>query len=501
MEYEKSDRIDKNGKLLKMVNIRVSGDSLQIVTSSEILYRTRRFFSVDGGSFLSRNVGFDTRKYAITPSGSFFPGLLEEITEYFQQTKTKYNINNDAEKLFSEKIQYDGNIESIIKFEYRDYQEETIRKFLEKGRGVAVLPTSAGKTAVMGGLCKTFLKHNKGKILIAVPNKLLLNQTYNDFISFGINDVTKYSGEDKDTDWTKSIVIVTFSKIVQRKKTKDPNKKGKFKDIKEFMDYDLVIVDEVHQLNNRQNNILKFISKVKTSHKFGLTGTLPDDPFGRWVIIGRIGPVVYEKSSIELRTIRHITDVRIKVLKFLHNYIPPQVQIGDPATFLYNAEKEYLMKCEKRNKTLLKLCQKSNNNILILVDRIEQGQIVERLLKDGLKNKKVYFAFGDTSSVERDVIKKEMENRDDVICVAITKLFSTGVSINNLPWVVMMGIGKSKIQLLQTIGRALRLHENKDIATIFDFSDDTYYSETHLLKRLEYYDREQIEYKIKEIRC
>ena len=52
--------------------------------------------------------------------------------------------------------------------------------------------------------------------------------------------------------------------------------------------------------------------------------------------------------------------------------------------------------------------------------------------------------------------------------------------------------GKSKIKTLQSIGRGLRVHENKDILTIIDIVDELIYGGKHYEKRKEFYALEQI---------
>ncbi len=92
-----------------------------------------------------------------------------------------------------------------------------------------------------------------------------------------------------------------------------------------------------------------------------------------------------------------------------------------------------------------------------------------------------------------------METNDDVICVANSKIFSTGINIKNLHYIIFAAIGKAKIKIIQSIGRSLRLHANKKTATIFDISDNLHYSKQHLLERLTLYKNEKINFSFKEI--
>ena len=89
---------------------------------------------------------------------------------------------------------------------------------------------------------------------------------------------------------------------------------------------------------------------------------------------------------------------------------------------------------------------------------------------------------------------------DNVIVVAISKIFSTGINIKNLHYIVFAGGGKAKIKTLQSIGRGLRLHKDKSCLIIFDIGDDLRYGRDHLQKRILHYQKENIEYGVKTIK-
>ena len=77
-----------------------------------------------------------------------------------------------------------------------------------------------------------------------------------------------------------------------------------------------------------------------------------------------------------------------------------------------------------------------------------------------------------------------MEQEDNVVCIAISKIFSTGINIKNLHNIIFAAIGKAKIKIIQSIGRTLRKHASKKRATIFDIWDNLKYGNNHILERL-----------------
>ena len=93
-------------------------------------------------------------------------------------------------------------------------------------------------------------------------------------------------------------------------------------------------------------------------------------------------------------------------------------------------------------------------------------------------------------------------------------MFSTGIPVKNLHHVVLAHPVKSKVIVLQTIGRVLRKHQSKSIAMIWDLIDDmsitvekngtkqrknVNYALKHAIERIERYAAEQFDYIMKDI--
>lgn len=145
------------------------------------------------------------------------------------------------------------------------------------------------------------------------------------------------------------------------------------------------------------------------------------------------------------------------------------------------------------------LCNKFDKNALILVDYLDHGRILHRYLQSRCTDKKVYFIRGEVDVEDRDKVKKIMEEQDNVVVVAISKIFSTGINIKNLHYIIFGSGGKAKIKTIQSIGRGLRLHKDKSKLIIFDIGDMLQYGQRHLAKRVDWYKTEQIEYGVQKI--
>ena len=76
----------------------------------------------------------------------------------------------------------------------------------------------------------------------------------------------------------------------------------------------------------------------------------------------------------------------------------------------------------------------------------------------------------------------------------IDGIFQQGINIPNLKYIILGAPFKSKIRVLQSVGRALRKHSNKkEGAVIYDIHDHTKFLEKHGEIRQRYYGSEGFE--------
>ena len=115
------------------------------------------------------------------------------------------------------------------------------------------------------------------------------------------------------------------------------------------------------------------------------------------------------------------------------------------------------------------------------------------------KDKKVYFIRGEVAVEDREHVKTLMEKDKNIIVIAISKIFATGVNIKNLHYIIFAGGGKAKVRIIQAIGRGLRLHKDKLNLIIIDIADELMYAQRHGKKRIQLYKKEFIKYGTKEI--
>ena len=420
------------------------------------------------------------RIYCITPTGLFEPGLFFDILSFIKNEYSDVNIevDEDVQDVVKPNNFKKSSVYNLLKYPLRDYQLSSVENALKFGRGIIKLGTGGGKTLTIASLLMSLYEDNpKLKILIIVPDLGLVNQTYNDFDEYDVKfKFTRWTGKIKP-DLTANCIIANRG-ILQ----------SKFEDNDWIKYVDTLVVDECHTIK-KSNKISKMVNQITTNNKFGLTGTLPDNKPDEWNILGKLGKVIYDKDSYELRLESYLTNVDVKVIEVKYNDKPLYISGNNN----FKTELDFIYTNEFRNNVIDNICNKFNNNSLILVNHLAHGDaLYDKLSKS--KDKQVFFVKGEVEVETRDEIKKIMETNSNVICIAMSSIFSTGINIKNIHMIMFASGGKSFIRTIQSIGRGLRLHESKNKLLIIDICDQLKYGIRHGDKRKEIYKSEKINF-------
>ena len=173
----------------------------------------------------------------------------------------------------------------------------------------------------------------------------------------------------------------------------------------------------------------------------------------------------------------------------------------------YQDEIDYLVSSKSRQTFIRNLTLKLKGNTLVLFQLVEKhGKNLYKLIYEKAdENRKVFYIFGGVEAEERESIRGIVEKESNAIIVASYGTFSTGINIKNLHNIVFASPSKSRIRNLQSIGRGLRLGDNKINATLYDIADDlTYKSKEnftlkHFQERINIYTEEEFDYEIHNI--
>ena len=325
-----------------------------------------------------------------------------------------------------------------------------------------------------------------GRVLIVVPTTSLVEQMYKDFADYGYDVENNchriYSGHDKDTD--KRIVITTWQSVYKLPK-------------KWFAPFKMVIGDEAHLF--KATSLKTLMEKTENAvMRFGTTSTLDDTKTHKLMLEGLFEPIRKFTTSKQLMKDGQLA--RLKITCLMLNYNDEVRQANKKLT--YQEEMDFLVSYVPRNNFIRNLALEQKGNSLLLFQYVEKhGRILYDMIKEKAKNRKVFFVHGGVDADTREDIRAITEKERDAIIVASYGTFSTGINIRNLHNIIFASPSKSKIRNLQSIGRGLRLGDDKDEAQLFDISDDmswkqrTNYTLEHAVERIKIYNEEKFKYK------
>ena len=379
-----------------------------------------------------------------------------------------------------------------------EHQIESAYKILKNRYCMAEVATSGGKSLIISIVMFYTLKHIQpdAKFLIIVPSITLVTQFYDNIVEYnwGINNLAEMrekkiesitNSEAKYTPCDVRVEEVMSERPRKYSGTQDANVYiGTYQSLEKwpkefFQQFHTVITDEAHGAKAKTiTTILQKTFKHAYS-RFGVSGTFPEDDTCEILTIQAVlGPKITEVSASELKEKGIITPMEIRAVIMNHNdkEFDERIQIikkSGNGKDAFELEKAYIHVSEKRLDFIKKIVEKCDSNTLLLFHTIDYGHQIFNKLEKELPGRDYYYIDGEISGKKREVIKKQMEVTDGNVKVLVASFgtLSTGVSINAIFNVIFADSFKSEQIIIQSIGRALRLHSEKKKANIFDLVD------------------------------
>ena len=238
---------------------------------------------------------------------------------------------------------------------------------------------------------------------------------------------------------------------------------------------------------------------LECPYRIGTTGTLDDSLTHKLVIEGLFGRVQHVTTTKKLMNKDLLSKLKIDCL--LLNY--PEKVRQENKKMKYQDEIDWIVTNENRNNFISDLSVNLKGNTLVLFQYVEKHgkPLFESIQKKAGDGRDVFFVFGGTDVELREEIRKITEKKDNAIIVASYGTFSTGISIRRLHNIIFASPSKSRIRILQSIGRQLRKSEHKDVAKLYDIADDIHWKSyknhtlNHFERRLKIYQSEGFEFK------
>jgi len=402
-------------------------------------------------------------------AGHFFTGLLPRVKKQCKKHNIKIKLKGDQDKI---KPKYKKpRLEGIT---FRKDQSKAIRKMAFKQRGRVIAPTGSGKTLVALGFMSMFPQL---RILFLCHTKDLLTQTCEELDKFGFDYFQLGGG--KKISWSSldshnSMILVStiqsFSKAPRQY---------------QMTYFDAVIVDEAHHAAKEDSQYGKLMSRNLAPIRIALTATEPTKEYEILVNEGLFGPTIAELTVEEGVEIGIIAKPEVNLF-----CVPYSTKTNKKCGRKYTDCYQYgIVKNRKRNKIIVSDTMKSIKSgevVLIIVDKIEHGEI----LKSMLKSRKIYASFvrGSMDRFIRQNVKSKMKAEKKMVAIC-TKVWKEGINIPALRHVIYAAGMKEEKGIKQAMGRGLRTMENKDKIRLTDFMDPYKYLAEHSVLRYGIYQK------------
>ena len=423
-------------------------------------------------------------------SNTLYHGLVSYVEKFCKDRDYSFEISKEVNltEEFSvvEAERFVAALKLPAHIDKRAYQVDAFVRGVRNKRMLLVSPTASGKSLFLY-MNLRYLQYKKFKKgLLVVPTTALVEQMYKDFETYGYNSEKHchrvYEGREKNTD--KFLTITTWHSIY-----KNPPEW--------FEQFDFVFGDEAHEFKATSLKTI-MTSLVNAKFRIGCTGTLDGTKTHKLVLEGLFGPHYQNITTSQLIKAGYASELNIKCLILKHS---------DDACRLvkqmdYAAEIDYIVSSKARNRFLKNLSLSLKGNTLVLFNLVEKhGKDLYRIIKEEAGNRKVFFVYGKTEVAVREEVRSIVENEIDAIIIASYGTFARGINIRNLHNIIFASPSKSRIRNLQSIGRSLRIGNNKSMAILYDVSDDfridkfVNFTLKHFVERVKIYDESKFPYK------
>jgi len=433
-----------------MIPIRVQNNFSWLETDDETLlnlfYKALRFQPPNWFHAQRRGRGswsgwvsfFDKKK------GKFPTGLLPEIEKALDILKRKYKIVDERPKIDLQALTVTSDIFGDI--ELYDYQVDLANICLYQKRGIVKAPTASGKTILFTSILKALSKQIPTICLFR--NKSLVDQTYETFKKFNIENIGRVHGEVFEP------ALITCCTIQSLHKLADlvPHVKA-------------LIIDECHEFVSTQS--VRTIKKFKnTVIRLGFSATpfKQNNPVHNYKLKSWIGPLLCDIPTLELQENGILSE------SIAHFYKISQ-QDGDAEEYPWPlCEDAGIVYNKCLNEKIVEIIQSiPEGRIMILVRRIPHGDNLHVLMPDAH-----WIRGQDNSDTRNYVLGQLRESKEKKVVAICSSICNVGVNVF-IHHLINAAGGKEPNLTIQKMGRGLRKAEDKDHLEYHDFFHDTNY--------------------------
>lgn len=325
--------------------------------------------------------------------------------------------------------------------ELREYQKECIEAVFSEPQGsllLIALAVGLGKSFVASQIYKETRKRygNKSRILWVTRQQELTLQPVRYFENYTIGiemGSQKSNGED--------VVLATVQSLSKRLDRFSPN------------EFDICVYDEAQELPGKQYR--KIAEYFKPKYGIALSGT----PGGRSDGVRLddiVDKIVYEKDLIWGIENGYLCDVKCRTVQLGYD-LSNVSKSGDDFNQSQLAEA-----MQGTEYGIAEVYEKYRKGVtIIFATGVDHAKKISALIH----NSKVIV--GDTPKEERAKIIEDMNSGKLECCVSVN-IFVQGIDVPRAQTAIFAKPSKAQGRIIQSIGRVLRTHDNKDHALIID---------------------------------
>ena len=399
-------------------------------------------------------------------------GILLDLLKYHKKEwpELPYTLSPEVRQLFvGIKPEYLKNL-SLKPY---NYQDDCITACLQTSKGIIRSSTASGKSLMISYVIKALQEANQTKNgIIVVPSIGLVTQFYEDMKEYGMNMNNIGRVGDDWKEWDNPLVISTWQSL---------------NNVRHHMNrMDTVVIDEVH--GAKAKVLCELLQECPNARwRYGFTGTMPYRRLDYLQTQQYLGPILREYGASRLAKMGYVAEAFIKMI---------HVEYKRQPTGTYNDIKDEVFNNNYRQGIIKDIIKKSDGNVLILVGKVSsEGDLLKTLLVNDpeFENYEIEFLSGRDSATDREMWRKYMDDKNKrIILIATYGIFQQGINIKSLRHLILGSPFKSKIRVLQSIGRTLRIHADKVTgAIVWDICDTVKHLTEHSDVRLKHYNIEE----------
>jgi superfamily II DNA or RNA helicase len=385
------------------------------------------------------------------------------------------------------------------------FQWEAVKKMLQGVRGVVKAPTASGKTTMAALLARCAPEK---RILFLVDTIDLLDQTAEKFVDILDEPVLMIGDGMGDWNTEARIGVATVQTLMEKRaedKRKDGSKQSRRKS-KEILSplwtgrdslpvswlkgVEVIFIDECHLVSS--DAFYEVVMAFQNAHyRYGLSGTPFDrDDLNATKLIATCGETLVDIPTRTLINAGILADPIIHIVGYAGDDVDPGVLQANQHIPYKEVYEKLVWFDAQRTDAILSILAHSEKSLVLVQSKSKHGPYLLEAVRLGLPHRSVTYLSGDAGRLVRSKGRKAFIN-DDLDIIIATGIFDKGVDLPNVQTLILAGGGKSVVNVIQRVGRGMRIAEGKSTVDVWDMFDcSSKYLLDHTLQRIRVYERE-----------